>query len=293
MTIDRSCHLVRMPSNYVDDFRSAAVTAGVPGDEVENWLDSVHLYVHLSLAGKPGFAAPGSVAGRKGGLPLLPDDVPWPTDSSGRPLPFHALVDCAALPRAQECDSQAPTNGYLLFFVNFDGTMAVEASLEEEQDATQLIYVPAGVPVRERPVPVVDGEPALTPFPAVPLTAAIGFGAGESFEEEDDPAGPLPHWNDLKEIALKVFSYGGFGDRDLEIGSSPMTPQTDPLDFISGHRFSEEGDPDDVRQQWVALAQFGSEDPIETFTIARFFIRRDDLAAGDFTRVLSCSEFME
>jgi hypothetical protein len=90
-----------------------------------------------------------------------------------------------------------------------------------------------------------------------------------------------------------VFSYGGFGDRDLEIGSSPMTPQTDPLDFISGHRFSEEGDSDDVRQQWVALAQFGSEDPIETFTIARFFIRRDDLAAGDFTRVLSCSEFME
>jgi hypothetical protein len=282
-----------MPSTYVENFRSAAVTAGIPAAEVENWLGSVHLYVHLSLAGKQGFAAPGSVAGRKGGLPLLPDDVSWPSDSSGRPLPFHALVDCAVLPRAQECDMQAPADGYLLFFVNFDGTMAVEASLEEEQDATQLIYVPAGVPVQERPVPVVDGEPALTPFPAVDLTAAIGFDEPDFLEEEGTLPTGIPHWDDLKDLALKAFSYGGFGDRDVEIGAKPITPQEDPLDIIAEHPFAGGAEIEDVRKQWVALAQFGSEEPVETFTIARFFIRRDDLAAADFTQVLSCSEFME
>lgn len=276
-----------MSFTYVEDFRSAAVTAGIPASEVENWLGSVHLYVHLSLAGKQGFAAPGPVAGRKGGLPLLPDDVLWPTSPSGRPLPFHALVDCAALPRAQECDVQAPADGYLVFFVDFDETMAVEATLEEEQDATQLIYVPAGVPVQERPVPIVDGDPSLTPFPAVDLTAAIGFG------EKDSPLEGIPHRDELKELALKMLSYGGFGDRDVEIGSKPMIPQEDPLDIISEHPLAGGADSEDVRRQWVALAQFGSEEPVETYTIARFFIRRDDLAAGDFTRVLSCCEFME
>jgi uncharacterized protein YwqG len=274
-----------MSSQRIEEFRSAAAEAGVPEAEVEGWLESVRLYVHLSHPEDGHWRKGGPVAGRKGGWPLLPADVEWPLGPSGDPLPFHALVDCAKLPRAKECRIKLPEDGYLLFFVYFDGTMAVDGDLDSEQEQTQLIYVPGGVAVEERRLPDVD------PFSVAELTADLGVSEPDWLKMSDNDEykqfkARVPRLEELGELAGKSFAQGGFGDRNLELGSYPVKPQDDPLDLLS----EETGE---RREEWELLAQFGSEDPGEAATVARFFIRRADLAAGDFTRVVSCSEFME
>jgi hypothetical protein len=50
------------------------------------------------------------------------------------------------------------------------------------------------------------------------------------------------------------------------------------------------------KQQAGGLGQVHGQrggDPIESATVARFLAKRTDVAAGDFTQVLSLAEFME
>lgn len=52
-----------------------------------------------------------------GGLPRLPEDIPWPVSSAtGRPLCFLAQLDCADLPRP-ETEMWLPTTGTIWIFV--------------------------------------------------------------------------------------------------------------------------------------------------------------------------------
>jgi hypothetical protein len=69
------------------------------------------------------------------------------------PLAYVAGIDCAAVP-AQQLDIALPTSGTLHFFTDYD-------CFEEEpgqHEGSRIHYVPAGVDVRERPLPP-------TPYP--------------------------------------------------------------------------------------------------------------------------------
>ena len=167
-----------MPNSRIADFRTAATDKGIPAAEIDSFLQHARLYLSLPVVPEGPPPVDGPVAGRKGGLPLLPPDLAWPVGPSG-PLPFHGLVDCAALPRSERLDIHLPTDGYFLFFVDFDDTMinfedyeGTGGGFEREQEAARLIYVLGGVPVEERPVPVVEGEPAFDAFPVVELMRA-------------------------------------------------------------------------------------------------------------------------
>lgn len=294
-----------MSNSRIAAFRAAAEQKGIPGTEVDAWLECARLYLCLPVVPEGPPPVDGPVAGRKGGLPLLPPDLDWPVGPSG-PLPFHGLVDCAALPRDEDLDLPLPADGHLLFFINFDDTMinyeGPDTAFDHEQEAARLIYVPGGVPVQERPVPVADGKPVFTAFPAVELRAVVDVDTpnwlgNEYAAEFVEFAARVPHWNQLRDLSEQVWR-GWFGDRDIRLGGYPLSAQTDPADAIAEHeQRTAGGDLSSLRrraeQEWVPLAQLGSEEPVESATVARFMARRTDVEAGDYTRVLSVAEFME
>jgi hypothetical protein len=87
-----------------------------------------------------------------GGLPRMPEDVPWPTathpehpDRGERPLHFVAQVACADLPR-ELWGGLGPRGGWLLLFV--DGR---QFDFDENPRALRVLHVPALGP--ERPLP--------------------------------------------------------------------------------------------------------------------------------------------
>jgi len=283
-----------MSSSRVDEFRAVAADKDISAAEVDRWLEFVRFYLCLPVVPEGARPIDGPVAGRKGGLPLLPPDMPWPVGPSG-PLPFHGLVDCAALPRSERLDVQLPADGYFLFFLNFDDAMFNGAEFEHEQEAARLIYIRGGVPVEER-----AGE--TTVYPVVELRANIDVDTPGWLEDEDRDdfaafAESVPHWYELGQLAEEVWG-GWFGDRDIRLGGFPYAPQYEPTDFIAQiEHQATGGDLQELElraeREWVPLAQLGSEEPVESATVARFMAKRTDVAAGDFTRVLSLAEFME
>lgn len=251
---------------------------------MDSWLAYARFYLCLPVVPREARPMEGPVAGRKGGLPLLPPAMEWPVGPSGSPLPFHGLVDCAALPRDDRLDLRLPVDGYFLFFQDFEETVFNGAEFEQEQAAARLIYVPGDVAVQERPAPA-------GAFPVVELRALITVDLPE--QPEDGP----PGGEELRQLAYQVWG-GGFGDRDIRLGGYVLVPQDDPLEVVAGiEHEARGGDLEDVRRrvgrEWVPLAQLGSEEPVESATVARFLARRSDIAAGDFSHVVSLAEFME
>ncbi|MFG1603105.1 DUF1963 domain-containing protein [Actinoplanes sp. NPDC049265] len=290
-----------MLSRKIEEFRTAAAERDIPGHEVDNLLAVVRFYAHLAVetaVGEP-------VAGRKGGLPPLPEDVPWPVGPSGRPLPFEALIDCAALPQDEELDLRLPNDGQLLFFLDYWTTSVHPyGGYENLQKAGRAFYFPSTTALVERPVPTIDGEPAHTPYPRSELVARTGIYYPQFLEVEDeddeeytDFVDENPNVDDLRELAGKFWTTGGIASRDVMIGGFALTPQIPPTDTIARTEYDTDGaDLDELEEraerEWLPLAQFGLEDRTLTDTVARFLARRTDLEAGDFTRVVSLPEFM-
>jgi hypothetical protein len=85
-----------------------------------------------------------------GGLPQMPDDVPWPCNPDGDPLHFLAQIACADLPN--ECwNRSGPREGWLLLFFNIH----CEEEFDDDdvsvlRDVQVLHVVPLG-PEREPP----------------------------------------------------------------------------------------------------------------------------------------------
>jgi hypothetical protein len=276
-----------MSESKIEKFRTAAAAQEIPGAEVDAFLETVRFYAHLTVAGTPTLTAGNPVAGRKGGLPHLPADVEWPVGPSG-PLRFQVAIDCAALPQDEELDIRLPVDGRFLFFVDWENTMLEGAEFETEQQACRAIYVPGGVPVQERPVPVVDGEPAFEPFPPVDVHLVV---------LADTPDAPESSYQ-LEALSHSLWQ-GGSGDRDVRVGGYALAPQGRPTDLLAEREAEaiEGADLEKLRieaeREWVPLAQFEIEDDTMDATVARFLVKRADLAAGDFSGVVSYLEFME
>ena len=113
-----------------------------------------------------------------GGRPDLPDDVAWPSTSTGHPLHFLAQVDFADFPKlAGEAFDLLPVTGTLLFFVLMEPVLDLE-----QADRLRVIFdpgssgVPASPPADLSPVDehwrrhfAHDGEEVPNLYPSWPL----------------------------------------------------------------------------------------------------------------------------
>lgn len=215
-----------------------------------------------------------------GGLPRLPEGMPWPRGGA-HAMRFLAELDCAAL-AAHESDIGLPAAGALLFFASWD------------VEAAQVILLPPGT--ARAPDPEVPADDEMRVFPEVRLAAETVatwptrnhddlFKLGEDFWDRSVGEEPWEVFSDmLSEFAEaeggRAHQVGGYSDAlhwPVEASAAYRQAGLDPKD----PGFAQEA------AQWVNLLQL-DEDNEMIFgdgAILIFGIRRDRLAASDFSRV--------
>lgn len=270
-------HRFPVPSR-IDLFRAAATGQGFPAADVDSWLSAVRLSIDLTADGD------GPGAGRKGGLPRLPRDLPWPTGPDGDPLPLLLTVDCAALPQ-EDPHLRLPADGHLLFFMDYDDTWMDGEHHELEQQATQVLHVPAGAALVER-----SEHDARAEVEPRDLHATVRVSLPEEMDER---------FGELTALSRKFWPAGFPDERDVRLGGHGLVAHMDPELAVIGHELPYPDGADVLQlaeqamREWVPLAQFDIEHPTYACTNARYIIRRTDLAAGNFSRVVSACEFTE
>ncbi len=70
-----------------------------------------------------------------GGLPRMPDDIPWPRTDNGAPLHFIAQIACGDLPE-RIWNGRGPRNGWLLLFVD-----VLQMEDDSEGGLVQVLHV--------------------------------------------------------------------------------------------------------------------------------------------------------
>lgn len=123
----------------------------LPDDVRERWLRLLRPAIRLvPVTGTQ------QQVGRLGGLPTLPDDVPWPSWEGHGPLSYIGELDCDQL-ATFGLELPAPSSGRLLFFY-FDGSYDDHETTVGTWDAATLqgaraVHLPADVtaPPREAP----------------------------------------------------------------------------------------------------------------------------------------------
>ncbi|GAA3738829.1 hypothetical protein GCM10022225_22250 [Plantactinospora mayteni] len=144
-------------------------------DLLEQVLGLIRPSIGLAVPARSRNGAPaGPVAGWYGGLPGLPDGVPWP-DHQGRPMTLLAQLDCAALAPLLGPEWMLPGSGTLLFFS--DEWFHADFGADPGDDGCAVLHVPAGMPDRTAP-------PEATVIPALPLVAAAVLAAPDYAEPE-------------------------------------------------------------------------------------------------------------
>lgn len=249
----------------------------LPEELAEPFLALTRPAIRLSIAGKGE-----TTVGRLGGLPRLPEGMPWPRAGDGGPaMQFLAELDCAAL-AAYESDIDLPAEGTLLFFATWEST------------AAQVIMLPPdAIRVPEYEVPVLPPEARV--FPEVPLAAETVatwptrghddlVELGDEFWDRvvgDEPwevfADMLADFADAE--GGRAHQVGGYSD-------ALQSPIEAVAAFAAGLRPHDPGFAAEA-SQWVSLLQL-DEDNGMIFGdggILIFGIRRDRLAARDFSQV--------
>ncbi|CAM5657218.1 YwqG family protein [Streptomyces avidinii] len=274
----------------------------LPADDAARWIGL------LAPGRRMAHAGDGPVAGRLGGLPELPLDLPWPTWEGNGPLSHVASIDCAALAAAGDCGLALPDSGTLLFF-HYDGRLdcgdsLVHASDPDTRPGAQVLHIPAGTPTRPHPAP-----PELPPYPEVPLTAEAGMtvpaydapSVRAAFGEVVDspqwrhhPVNARPFTTALEKLDSDA------GDVTHRLGGHPV-PVQGAVEWEIAHAVLGPGTSwhdarmGDEAARWVLLAQIDTDDAAEMMWgdvgSLYWLIRPADLAAGRFDKasfVLQC-----
>ncbi|GAA4967736.1 hypothetical protein GCM10023334_089720 [Nonomuraea thailandensis] len=232
------------------------------------------------------------VVGRLGGVARLPSAMAWPSCADGWPLSFVAELDCGALTR-YETDIVLPDTGTLLFFLS-----------TRPEHETQVIYVPSGTVVAERPVPDdranVHAEQALAAAtePTWPgrdhPALADAFGSIDEAHEAvwdhvvDEEAG------ESFEMELEDFKAAGASGPPHQVGGySDCSAFQDSIEAVAARAAGAglPGDPafHEEARQWVTLLQVAGAGAAEMtwgdYAYLLWGVRKDHLAARDFSKV--------
>ncbi|MFD5567585.1 DUF1963 domain-containing protein [Streptomyces cadmiisoli] len=259
----------------------------LPGEAQDRWRALLRPAIALDLG-----EGEGPVVGQVGGLPELPKDTPWPVWQE-RSLTLLASLNCASLPR-EELDIPLPEDGTLLFFRYLwkDDPDALDYYVGSEAyelgAGTKLLYIPAAVPTRPRPAPV--GREILERVPLrldrVMLTmpdiddihlrdAAIETGL-ECYAEA---------YETVREGVHEL--YGG---HCAEIGGHARWYDNAEELGVARRLLGPEATEEAVRREARALVLLASIWDEPAYSSTYWLIRREDLAARRFDRVIPVSQ---
>lgn len=264
---------------FIDPFRAKAAEQGIPPADVDQWISGLRPFATLLPYGD------GPVAGRWGGNPWLPADVPHP------PFTLVASIDCAALP-AEATDLPLPSDGQLLLFSGDDGDACCDLG-------GTVLYVPAGAAVAERPWSV-EGEDEYEydeggPWPVETLRLTIvPYHPLHSADDSGTPEHPRGKglsraWEDSQVYPL--------GERGVQLGGCPIELNNGPIDAvmgvanptasIGGARPPVSGTEPPKDEDWVLLASADGTDMVNggEQNLISWMVPRQDLAELRFDRV--------
>ncbi|MFC0862444.1 DUF1963 domain-containing protein [Sphaerimonospora cavernae] len=271
-------------TDWMSDF-AEFVREQLPAESAERLIGLLRPAIRLSAAEDGEI-----VVGRLGGVAKLPDDMAWPSLASGnRPMSFVAELDCSELAR-YEVDIALPDTGMLLFFV------------EAELRRSQVIYVPHGTAVAERPAP--DNRAEV--YTELPLAAVTEPSRPErnhpvlvdvfgSLQEAEETVWDHMQDEDTGETfadELSMYEEAGYSGPPHQVGGYSDALQ-DPIEAVAAHAAGTGcyGDPafQEEACQWVTLLQV-AEDTRARMTWGDgayliWGIRKDHLAARDFSKV--------
>jgi hypothetical protein len=253
----------------LDPFRSEALRRGIPPDEIERWIRTARPCATLGPGGD------GPVVGQLGGHPLLPADAPDPS------FPFAASLDCAAIP-AGATDLPLPASGTLLLFASPDGLISGYPA------ACQVLHVPAGTPVAQRPAPPVGEDDSEVPPPAS-LRLAIDL----SLPNEAESTPEHPHGEELASVWWNLGT-DLLSDGPLQVGGYPWIWNYEPVESVVrelGSKASPGAPVPDIKD-WVMLAEWSVDSEVFDHGLVHWVIRHDDLAAGRFDRVRASADMV-
>lgn len=272
-------------------------------DELEAYRSALEgsLRPLVRLAADPG-RRPAPWDSKVGGVPYRPLGAPWPhaTQPDGRPLVFLAQLNLAELNPGGVALPDVPTEGIVQFFILNDEMYGAEAepymSLNGAQKHYRVLYWPEvvqDVAALDSFVPAPEAGTAddlvladmleeQLPHDPTRETALVGLADREPVSGADDNASRLlgtDIWNTTagqpdgaSDLAHVLYDLAAVGHK---LGGYPNFTQSDP-------RGPEESD-------LILLFQLDSEDALGLMWgdcgTANFFIRPDDLAARDFSRV--------
>ncbi len=222
-------------------------------------------------------------ASRFGGAPDLPPGMAWPRRGD-RPLTFLAQLRMADL-RGLDASALLPEDGWLVVF--YDAEEQPWGGGEDDLAGLQVVYVDGPVSGLERRAKKGEAPPSAAPLAVhagFSLPSALPAPIAEAFPKDSDKDMWI-EWSSLRDaVALKPFATNA---RHHLLGH--------PDEIQDEMRHDLPGSP----EEWVLLLQLDSDEVAGAVSwtwgdVGRlyFWIRRDDLAQRDFSKVrclLQCS----
>ncbi|MEN6626305.1 MAG: YwqG family protein [Candidatus Sumerlaeia bacterium] len=266
------------------------------GPSLEQHLDYLNSLRLPAIALSP---TDGPVLSRIGGLPSLPDGVPWP-EWNGKPLAFLCQFDLSEIPNY--CDRNGlPQTGMLYFFYAQD--QDTWGGDPKDKGSWRVIYAAAAVNGAPRPAPaaldkhcVFEEKPvAFVSVETYPdwqddRVEALGLSDKQSDQYFDLCA------NVFKDVpAHHLFGYPApVQDNDMDLDCQLVANGID-LGGPAGFQDPRRKELEPGRRDWILLLQLDTDDDTHMMWgdagMLYFWIRKQDLQARRFDRcwmILQC-----
>jgi uncharacterized protein YwqG len=228
---------------------------------------------------------------RIGGLPSLPDEVPWP-EWKGKPLAFLCQLNLAEIPESSDRQG-LPRTGMLYFF--YDQEQETWGFDPKDRGSWRVIHV-AAAPTTD----VQRAAPPGLPKEAIYKEKRVSFTPVQTYPDlQDARVSALDlsdeQWDEYTDLCAKVF---GDAPRHHLFGY-PSPVQGNDMDLEcqlvshglycgdgTGYQSTKAKELEAGRSDWMLLFQLDTDDDTEMMWgdcgMLYFWIRKEDLKAGLF-----------
>jgi uncharacterized protein YwqG len=213
-----------------------------------------------------------------GGLPYMPKGMDWPVAPDGRALFFLAQINFAEVPHLDPF----PQSGIVQFYIYDDDLYGMDFDDGTTQDTFRVLWHPE--PVKDPSLLRQDydmkrdyDELPHHPEQSFPLQFALA-----------DELMPTTDYQFAAQIGADFFAQ--FGEDEWDIQEQYDKSVRSDGHKIGGYAYFLQDDPRSVADPMLLLFQLDSDEPMDLLWgdtgVGHFFIRPDDLAKRNFSRVL-------
>jgi uncharacterized protein YwqG len=217
-------------------------------------------------------------ASKVGGTPYLPKTTPWPASPDGQPLFFLAQINFGEMPPLPPF----PQKGIVQFYIHDDDLYGMDFDEGEKQNGFRVLYF-AEVVENEKMLHAPVSP--LRPYDILPHHPDECYPLGFERAEEMAPVSDYRFWEKMGQDFFQKQ-----GAAEWEVMDEYQKVVSAQGHKIGGYAYFTQDDPRTTANPMVLLFQLDSDETLDLMWgdmgVGHFFIREQDLAAGDFSKVL-------